>query len=70
MKISRADVLPLLISLENSITALENTLERAPIQSKEWLQIFRQITALKTMRGELNSVYYGAENYERIKLEA
>jgi hypothetical protein len=69
MKISRADVLPLLISLESSITSLEGTLERAPIQSKEWLQLFLQIDSLKAMREELNSIYYGAENYEKMKAE-
>lgn len=70
MKISKADVLPLLISLENSISALGGTLEKAPIQSKEWLQILRQLNALTDMREELNSIYYGTENYKKIKIEA
>lgn len=70
MKISKSDVLPLLISVENSITALEDTFEKAPIQSKEWLQILRQLNTLVDMREELNSIYYGTENYKKIKIEA
>lgn len=69
MKISRSEVLPLLLSVEESITALENTLEKALIQSKEWLQILRQLNSLVSMREELNAVYYGAENYEKMKIE-